>query len=82
MKYFNLFHQDKFEAVNKAYDFLCSKSSKNTSGPNPENIVLILKAQSILFSRFTEGKFILTLINFVDLVKCYSLLSFDIMAPL
>lgn len=46
--------RDKFEAVNKAYDFLCSKSSKNTSGPNPENIVLILKAQSILFSRFTE----------------------------
>ncbi|XP_071822188.1 dnaJ homolog subfamily C member 13-like isoform X2 [Apostichopus japonicus] len=46
--------RDIFEAVNKAYEFLCSKSSKSTSGPNPDNIVLILRAQSILFSRFQE----------------------------
>ena len=41
--------------VNKAYEFLCSKSSCLTEGPNPENIVLILWAQSILFKRYKEG---------------------------
>ncbi|XP_072047448.1 dnaJ homolog subfamily C member 13-like isoform X2 [Amphiura filiformis] len=46
--------RDLFEKVNKAYEFLCSKSSRNTEGPDPENIVLILKAQSILFSRYKE----------------------------
>lgn len=45
-----------FEKVNKAYEFLCSKS-KVTDGPDPDNIVLILKAQSILFSRYKDGKF-------------------------
>ena len=47
--------QEKFEAVNKAYEFLCSKDSKDHSGPNPDNIVLILRAQSILFSRYKIG---------------------------
>ncbi|XP_052814797.1 dnaJ homolog subfamily C member 13-like isoform X2 [Mya arenaria] len=61
--YFRLaqkYHPDKnpdgremFEAVNKAYEFLCSKS-KITDGPDPRNIVLILKAQCILFSRYGE----------------------------
>ncbi|XP_064598102.1 dnaJ homolog subfamily C member 13-like isoform X2 [Liolophura sinensis] len=45
--------RDIFEQVNKAYEFLCSKS-KVTHGPDPANIVLILKAQSILFSRYQE----------------------------
>ena len=44
-----------FEKVNQAYEFLCSKS-KLTEGPDPKNIVLILKAQSILFSRHKEGR--------------------------
>ena len=54
--YYVLFYlwQDIFEAVNKAYEFLCSKS-KLTEGPDPKNIVLILKAQSILFSRYKDG---------------------------
>ena len=47
--------QDMFEKVNQAYEFLCSKS-KLTEGPDPKNIVLILKAQSILFSRHKEGR--------------------------
>ncbi|KAI0215551.1 DnaJ-like subfamily C member 13 [Lamellibrachia satsuma] len=54
------YHPDKnpegremFEQVNKAYEFLCSKS-RVTEGPDPKNIVLILKAQSILFSRYSE----------------------------
>ncbi len=47
--------QDIFEAVNAAYEFLCSKS-KLTEGPDPKNIVLILKAQSILFSRYKDGE--------------------------
>lgn len=44
-----------FERVNKAYEFLCSRT-KVTEGPDPQNIVLILKAQSILFSRYKESK--------------------------
>ena len=45
-----------FEKVNKAYEFLCSKS-KVTEGPDPKNIVLILKGQSILFSRYKDSKY-------------------------
>ena len=41
--------------MNKAYEYLCS-SKKITDGPNPRNIVLILKAQCILVSRHQEGK--------------------------
>ncbi|XP_076459341.1 dnaJ homolog subfamily C member 13-like isoform X2 [Babylonia areolata] len=61
--YFKLaqkYHPDKnpegremFEEVNKAYEFLCSKS-KVSEGPDPQNIVLILRAQSILFSRYKK----------------------------
>ncbi|KAJ8321004.1 hypothetical protein KUTeg_002591 [Tegillarca granosa] len=61
--YFKLaqkYHPDKnpdgreiFERVNKAYEFLCSKS-KVTDGPDPHNIVLILQAQSILFRRYKD----------------------------
>lgn len=40
--------QDMFEKVNKAYEFLCTKSAKIMDGPDPENIILILKTQSIL----------------------------------
>ena len=47
--------QDIFEKVNKAYEFLCSKSSRTVQGPDPHNIVLILKSQSILFKRYKEG---------------------------
>ena len=47
--------QEMFERVNKAYEFLCSRT-KVTEGPDPQNIVLILKAQSILFSRYKDGK--------------------------
>ena len=42
--------------MNKAYEFLCSKSSKQVQGPDPHNIVLILKAQSILFKRHKDGR--------------------------
>ncbi|ELU18389.1 hypothetical protein CAPTEDRAFT_227625 [Capitella teleta] len=61
--YFRLaqkFHPDKnpegreiFEQVNKAYEFLCSRA-KLSEGPDPENIVLVLRAQSILFSRYSD----------------------------
>ena len=63
--YFRLaqkYHPDKntdgremFEKVNKAYEFLCSKS-KLTEGPDPKNIVLILRAQSIIFARYKDSK--------------------------
>ena len=52
------YHPDKnpngremFEKVNAAYEFLCSKTTKLSDQPDPGNIVLILRAQSILFSR-------------------------------
>ena len=48
--------QDIFEQVSKAYDFLCSRSSRKVLGPDPSNIILILRAQSILFSRCKEGR--------------------------
>lgn len=45
--------RDMFEKVNVAYEFLCSKS-RLKEGPDPQNIVLILKAQSILFGRHKD----------------------------
>uniref|UniRef100_A0A3P9HA59 DnaJ heat shock protein family (Hsp40) member C13 n=1 Tax=Oryzias latipes TaxID=8090 RepID=A0A3P9HA59_ORYLA len=42
--------RDMFEKVNKAYEFLCTKSARIVDGPDPENIILILKTQSILFN--------------------------------
>ncbi|XP_029442930.1 LOW QUALITY PROTEIN: dnaJ homolog subfamily C member 13 [Rhinatrema bivittatum] len=46
--------RDIFEKVNKAYEFLCTKLVKIVDGPDPENIILILKTQSILFNRHKE----------------------------
>ncbi|XP_073686489.1 dnaJ homolog subfamily C member 13 isoform X1 [Garra rufa] len=46
--------RDMFEKVNKAYEFLCTKSARIVDGPDPENIILILKAQSILFNRHKQ----------------------------
>lgn len=53
-----IYHPDKnpkgkemFMKVNTAYEFLCSRTSWTTDGPNPNNIFLILKTQSILFDR-------------------------------
>ncbi|XP_073797395.1 dnaJ homolog subfamily C member 13 isoform X1 [Danio rerio] len=46
--------RDMFEKVNKAYEFLCSKSARVVDGPDPENIILILKTQSILFNRHRQ----------------------------
>uniref|UniRef100_H2Z525 J domain-containing protein n=1 Tax=Ciona savignyi TaxID=51511 RepID=H2Z525_CIOSA len=45
--------RDIFEAVNKAYEFLCTKK-RVVDGPDPHNLLLILKTQSILFRRFKE----------------------------
>ncbi|KAL4623419.1 hypothetical protein GN956_G19211 [Arapaima gigas] len=47
--------RDMFEKVNKAYEFLCTKSVRIVDGPDPENIILILKTQSILFNRHREA---------------------------
>ena len=45
--------RDMFEKVNTAYEFLCSKSARVGSGTDPNNILLILRTQSILFDRFS-----------------------------
>ena len=52
----NAFFQDKFEAVNRAYEFLCSKSAKTMEGPDPKRIVLLLRTQSIIFTRCADSK--------------------------
>lgn len=43
--------REKFQRVNKAYEFLCARELLS-NGPNPSNIVLILRTQSILFDRY------------------------------
>ncbi|XP_055340824.1 dnaJ homolog subfamily C member 13-like [Paramacrobiotus metropolitanus] len=55
------YHPDKnpdgremFEKVNKAYEFLCSRTGKVSDGPDPQNLLLILQTQCILFSRYSE----------------------------
>eukprot|EP00095_Tigriopus_kingsejongensis_P000308 maker-scaffold292_size219010-snap-gene-0.20 protein:Tk00308 transcript:maker-scaffold292_size219010-snap-gene-0.20-mRNA-1 annotation:"dnaj homolog subfamily c member 13 isoform x1" len=55
------YHPDKnpqgremFEKVNTAYEFLCSRTARNNDHPSADNIVLILRAQSILFSRYSQ----------------------------
>ena len=53
--------RDKFEEVNKAYEFLCSSNIEFQGGPNPIHINLILGTQSILFKRYGEVRFILTI---------------------
>lgn len=56
-----IYHPDKnpqgreiFVKVNQAYEFICSRTVWSCDGPNPSNIVLILRTQSILFDRYTN----------------------------
>ncbi|XP_011292961.1 dnaJ homolog subfamily C member 13 isoform X2 [Musca domestica] len=56
-----IYHPDKnpngrevFEKVNQAYEFLCSRNVWSSGGPDPNNIVLILRTQSILFERYAD----------------------------
>ncbi|KAL1130026.1 hypothetical protein AAG570_012969 [Ranatra chinensis] len=44
--------REKFEMVNKAYEFLCSRNLWMDNGVNTNNILLILQTQSILFQRY------------------------------
>ena len=45
---------DVFQLVNKAYEFISAREERSTEGPNTEHIVLILKAQSILYRRYPD----------------------------
>lgn len=42
--------RDVFEQIQRAYEFLASDTAES-SDPNPDNVFLLLKAQSILFKR-------------------------------
>lgn len=47
--------REKFEEINKAYELLSQRNNKRCiEGPDPVNITLILKAQSILFSQCSQ----------------------------
>lgn len=46
--------REQFQEVNQAYEYLCSRSSWRTDGPNANNIVLVLQTQSILFHRYSQ----------------------------
>jgi len=49
--------REMFEKVNAAYEFLSARKAGSkvpSDQPNPENIVLILRAQSILFCRYSD----------------------------
>lgn len=56
------YHPDKnpdgaeiFERIHKAYEFLCSKQARDrASGPNLKYLILIFKAQSILFCQCND----------------------------
>lgn len=55
-----IYHPDKnpqgrevFVTINTAYEFLCSRAL-SSDGPSPNNIVLILQTQCILFGRYPE----------------------------
>lgn len=57
----SVYHPDKnpggrdiFVRANKAYDFLCSRTCWQNDDPNPNNIILVLRTQSILFHRYSE----------------------------
>ena len=58
-----------FEKVNKAYEFLCTKSARIIDGPDPENIILILQAQSILFNRYKQGQHYTELRELMELAE-------------
>ena len=85
-----VFPQEIFEKVNKAYEFLCSKKAKSVDGPDPDNIVLILKSQSILFKRYKSGRycakrgpslgFAVPLVSFF--VSCFPFLMFSFVLSL
>lgn len=45
----------RFNEVSEAYKFLCSRRCWTGDGPDPNNIVLVLRTQSILFSRHDRG---------------------------
>ena len=45
--------REMFEKANTAYEFLCSRAAKASDAPDADNIVLILRSQSILFSRYS-----------------------------
>ncbi|XP_023317683.1 dnaJ homolog subfamily C member 13 isoform X2 [Trichogramma pretiosum] len=69
--------RDKFEAVNQAYEFLCSRNCWNSDGPNPENIILIIRTQSILFSRYGKELAPYKYAGYPQLIKTIKLESDD-----
>lgn len=48
--------RERFEEANRAYEFLCSRYSTESTNPDPNRIVLVLRCQTILFKRYGYGK--------------------------
>ncbi|PNF36068.1 DnaJ subfamily C member 13 [Cryptotermes secundus] len=69
--------RDRFESVNRAYEFLCSRSSWAGQGPNPDNVVLILRTQSILFHRYSEELHPYKYAGYPQLIKTIQLETAD-----
>lgn len=56
--------REQFEQINYAYEFLTSTlvRASTSQEPNVNRIVIILRAQSIVYSRNLEGKIILFIV--------------------
>lgn len=70
--------REQFEQINSAYEFLTSTliRSKNSVIPDIQRIVVCLRAQSIVYSRYLKGLYLVFILYFLILILFYLELSF------